>query len=148
VETGVVARGARRRAARSKALELLERMGFADRAETSAAALPHGHQRMIGLVRALATEPRFLLLDEPAAGLDEVESRELVAMIRRIRDDFSCGVMVIEHDMRVIMPLCERIHVLNHGTTIAVGTAREIRSDPAVIEAYLGTSGEPIDAER
>jgi branched-chain amino acid transport system ATP-binding protein len=149
VEAGLVGRGARRGSARVRARDLLERMGFGHYAHARAGTLSHGHQRLIGVVRALATEPRFLLLDEPAAGLDERESDELVGVIRRVREDFGCGVMVIEHDMRVIMPLCERIHVLNHGKTIAVGTAEQIQADPAVVEAYLGTRGdEVVDAER
>ena len=95
-----------------------------------------------GCVRALATDPDFLLLDEPAAGLNEAESDELVSAIRRIRDDFGCAVLIVDHDMRVIMPLCERIQVLNFGRTIALGDPDEIRADPAVVEAYLGTTDE------
>src|SRR5438445_411459 len=91
-----------------------------------------------GGVRALAAKPAFLLLDEPAAGLNERESDELVASLTLIRDDFSCALVVIEHDMRVIMRLCERIQVLDYGKTISIGTPSQVRNDPAVLAAYLG----------
>jgi len=139
VLTGGVGRGVRRKSALARARQLLERMGLADRASAEASTLSHGHQRIVGLMRALATDPRVLLLDEPAAGLDEIESAELVGVIRATRDEVGCGIMVIEHDMRVIMPLCERIHVLDYGKTIAVGTPDEVRNDPRVVAAYLGT---------
>jgi branched-chain amino acid transport system ATP-binding protein len=103
--------------------------------------LPHGLERRLGIVRSLATRPAFLLLDEPAAGLNEQESDELVQTLTTIRDDFLCGLVVIEHDMRLIMRLCERIQVLDHGKTIAVGAPAEVRADPAVLTAYLGTKG-------
>ena len=140
VRAGAVGRGIRRRSADVRAHELLDRVGFADRALAEASTLSHGHQRIVSLMRALATNPDVLLLDEPAAGLDEIESRELIDLIRGIRDEVGCAIMVIEHDMRVIMPLCERIHVLDYGRTIAVGTPGEIRNDPGVVSAYLGTA--------
>jgi branched-chain amino acid transport system ATP-binding protein len=138
VELGGVGVGLRRPAARRAARELLDRLGFADRAETLATGLPHGLERRLGIVRALAARPAFLLLDEPAAGLNEHESDELVETLMLIRTDFSCALVVIEHDMRVIMRLCERIQVLDYGKTISIGTPAEVRADPAVLTAYLG----------
>jgi branched-chain amino acid transport system ATP-binding protein len=138
VELGGVGVGMRRPAARRWARDLLERLRLADKAALYATGLPHGLERRLGIVRALAAKPAFLLLDEPAAGLNEQESDELVASLSLIRDDFSCALMVIEHDMRVIMRLCERIQVLDHGKTISIGTPTEVRQDPAVLVAYLG----------
>ena len=143
LETGALCRGGkRRREAADAARALLERVDLDHVAGREARTLPAGDRRLIGVLRALATEPDFLLLDEPAAGLNESESDELVGAIRRIRDDFGCAVLIVDHDMRVIMPLCERIQVLNFGRTIALGDPDEIRADPAVVEAYLGTTDE------
>ena len=100
--------------------------------------MPHGEQRLLAIARALAARPLFLLLDEPAAGLDEGESDELVGALAAIRDAFNMGLLVIEHDMRLIMKLAENIQVLDDGKTIALGTPAEIRTDPAVLSAYLG----------
>jgi branched-chain amino acid transport system ATP-binding protein len=138
VELGAVGVGMRRTAARRWARELLERLHLADRAHLYGAGLPHGLERRLGIVRALAAKPSFLLLDEPAAGLNEQESDELVDALTTIRDDFSCALVVIEHDMRVIMRLCERIQVLDYGKTISLGTPAQVRRDPAVLTAYLG----------
>ncbi|HKP18624.1 MAG TPA: ABC transporter ATP-binding protein [Gaiellaceae bacterium] len=145
VELGGVAVGMRRAAARRWALDLLARLKLDDKAHLYGAGLPHGLERRIGIVRALAAKPSFLLLDEPAAGLNEQESDELVSSLGLIRNDFECALMVIEHDMRVIMRLCERIQVLDYGKTLSVGTPAEVRTDPAVLTAYLGRR--PVDAE-
>jgi ABC-type branched-subunit amino acid transport system ATPase component len=138
VEIGGVGVGMRRPAARRWARDLLERLKLEDKADLQGKGLPHGLERRLGIVRALAAKPAFLLLDEPAAGLNEQESDELVASLALIRDDFSCALMVIEHDMRVIMRLSERIQVLDYGKTISIGTPAEVRNDPAVLTAYLG----------
>jgi branched-chain amino acid transport system ATP-binding protein len=140
VEVAALGAGLSRSKARELALSLLERVGLQDRTSDEAASLPYGAQRKVGVARALATNPSFMLLDEPAAGLIESEADELASAIRGIRDDFGCGVLVIEHDMRFVMGLCERIHVLDYGRTIGVGSPEEIRRNPKVIEAYLGTS--------
>src|SRR5262249_34503632 len=121
IEVGAVGNGSSRTAAPAFALQLLERFGRRELAYHQGAGLPHGQERRLGVLRALATRPRYLLLDEPAAGLNEHESDELVASLAGIRDDFGCSLLVIEHDMRVIMRLCERLQVLDYGKTIAVG---------------------------
>ncbi len=138
VELGGVAVGMWRPAARRWAQDLLERLQLGDKAHLYGKGLPHGLERRLGIVRALAAKPSFLLLDEPAAGLNEQESDELVGSLTLVRDDFACALMVIEHDMRVIMRLCERIQVLDYGKTISIGSPAEVRSDPAVLTAYLG----------
>ena len=138
VELGGVGVGMRRPAARKWARELLERLKLDDKTSLYATGLPHGLERRLGIVRALAAKPTFLMLDEPAAGLNEQESDELVSSLMLIRDDFSCALVVIEHDMRLIMRLCERIQVLDYGRTISIGTPAQVRRDPAVLAAYLG----------
>jgi len=145
VELGGVGVGMRRPAARKWARELLERLKLDDKASLYGTGLPHGLERRLGIVRALAAKPTFLMLDEPAAGLNEQESDELVGSLTLIRDDFSCALVVIEHDMRLIMRLCERIQVLDYGRTISIGTPAEVRRDPAVLTAYLGRRA--VDAE-
>jgi ABC-type branched-subunit amino acid transport system ATPase component len=138
IEAGAVASGASRRRARAVGSELLDRFGLERRAGMLARGLPHGEQRRLAIARALAARPAFLLLDEPAAGLDEDESDELARALGEIRDSFAIGLLVIEHDMRLIMRLCERIQVLDHGKTIALGSPAQVRRDPAVLSAYLG----------
>ena len=123
--------------AHERALELLSIFNMADMADMKAGSLPYGAQRRLEIVRALATNPSLLLLDEPAAGMNPSETAELTETIRRIRDEFNIAVLLIEHDMS-LMGICEGIAVLNFGRIIAKGTPDEIRNNPQVIEAYLG----------
>jgi branched-chain amino acid transport system ATP-binding protein len=139
LELGAIGVGERRATARAFADELLERLALGSHAHADAEGLPHGIERRVAIARALAARPAFLLLDEPAAGLNESESADLVATLSAVRADFGCGLLVIEHDMSVIMRLCERIQVLDHGRTISLGTPAEVRADEAVLTAYLGT---------
>ena len=126
------------KAANRKAMELLEFMGLADVADVKAGSLPYGVQRRLEIVRALGTNPSIILLDEPAAGMNPSETAELMHQIRRIRDTFHIAIFLIEHDMNLVMNVCEAIAVVNYGRLIAKGTPEEIRANPAVIEAYLG----------
>ncbi len=128
--------------AHERALELLKIFDMQDLADTAAGNLPYGAQRKLEIVRAMATKPKLLLLDEPAAGMNPVETEELMNNIRKIRDQFNIAVMLIEHDMKLVMGICEGIAVLNYGRIIAKGTPEQIRNNPAVIEAYLGTNEE------
>ena len=125
-----------------KALELLSIFNMQDMADVKAGSLPYGAQRRLEIVRALATNPSLLLLDEPAAGMNPHETEELMQNIIKIRDQFQIAVMLIEHDMNLVMGICEGICVLNYGRIIAKGTAEEIQNNPVVIEAYLGKKKE------
>ena len=123
---------------REKSMYMLELMGIEAHANAISGSLPYGLQRRLEIARILAADPKLLLLDEPAAGMNPQESLELVDQIRRIRDEFDLTVLLIEHDMKVIMSLCEYIYAMATGEIIAQGTPEEIRKDPMVIKAYLG----------
>ena len=129
------------RIAKERCMELLDFMGMADLAQQRAGSLPYGAQRRLEIVRALATNPAIILLDEPAAGMNPSETAELMEHIRVIRDTFQIAIMLIEHDMNLVMGVCEGIAVVNYGKIIAKGTPDQIRTNPEVIEAYLGKKG-------
>ncbi len=125
---------------RKESMELLELLGLADVAEEKASSLPYGKQRHLEIARALATEPKLLLLDEPAAGMNPQETEELTAFIGRIRDQFNLTIFMIEHHMNLVMEISDRIYVIDFGKQIASGVPSEIQSNQRVIEAYLGVS--------
>ncbi|MCI6142108.1 MAG: ABC transporter ATP-binding protein [Subdoligranulum variabile] len=125
---------------REKALEILRFLGLEDVKDLEARNIPYGHQRLLEIGRALATSPKLLLLDEPAAGMNSQEKKELVNTIRKIRDTYHLAVLLVEHDMELVMGISENITVINFGRPIACGTAEEIQNNNDVIEAYLGRS--------
>lgn len=140
IEVGAVAMGASRSDAREQASAIMEWLDLASVADVAVTALPYGIERRVGIARAFAMRPRFLLLDEPAAGLTMREADDLVKVILNVRDRIGCGVVIIEHNIRLIMNLCDRIQVLARGQTIAEGAPDDIRANAAVTEAYLGRS--------
>jgi branched-chain amino acid transport system ATP-binding protein len=140
VETSFVSHGLGRAAARRRAAEVLSDLGLGDKAHRPAAGLSYGEERRVGLARALAVNPRFLLLDEPAAGLAAAEAEELRHFIGGLQGKYECGVLVIEHNMALVMNLCHRIHVLDGGKTIATGAPADIRVHAGVRRAYLGST--------
>jgi branched-chain amino acid transport system ATP-binding protein len=142
IEVAGVSSGLNRRESRRLAAEIMERLGIAQLAEVSAGALPYGEERRVEIARALVTRPHYLLLDEPAAGLNEQESDNLLNTLPGIIREHECSVLIIDHDMRLIMRMCDRLHVLNYGRTIGEGTPREVRRNPEVIAAYLGAGHE------
>jgi branched-chain amino acid transport system ATP-binding protein len=138
IEAGAVAVGLDREAARKRALDIIEWLGLGAVGARVAGTLPFGSERRVGIGRAIAMRPAFLLMDEPAAGLNDSECAGLEQVIRRVRQEIGCGILLIEHRMPLVFSLCDRIHVLEQGRSIAAGTPGEIRADPRVRQAYLG----------
>jgi branched-chain amino acid transport system ATP-binding protein len=139
LEAAAVGSGLGRREARQRAMRVLEWIRFEHKAWMRADSLPYGEERRVGIARALATAPKYVLLDEPAAGLSDAECDDLMELISRIPAQFGCGVLLIEHNMRVVMGACGRVQVIDGGKTIAEGTPEEIQRHDDVIRAYLGT---------
>jgi branched-chain amino acid transport system ATP-binding protein len=140
VEVSALGVGASPRHARRRAGELLELLGLSSHARAPASALAHGDERKLEVARALAIEPRFVLLDEPAAGLPEAEIVDFTAVLRSVRDERGAGVLLIDHNMALVMAVCDRIHVLDQGRTLAQGTPDDVRGNLDVAAAYLGES--------
>jgi branched-chain amino acid transport system ATP-binding protein len=138
IEAGALAVGLDRDAARRRALDIIEWLGLGAVGSRVAGTLPFGSERRVGIGRAIAMRPAFLLMDEPAAGLNDSECAGLEQVIRRVRVEIGCGILLIEHRMPLVFSLCDRIHVLEQGRSIAAGTPAEIRADPRVRQAYLG----------
>jgi ABC-type branched-subunit amino acid transport system ATPase component len=138
VEIAALGVGAGSRTARRRADDLLELLGLGQIAHLRADALAHGDERRLGVARALATEPKFVLMDEPAAGLPEAEVPDFASVVRSVRDDHEVGVLLIDHNMALVMAVCDRIQVLDQGRTLAEGTPAEVRGNLDVASAYLG----------
>jgi branched-chain amino acid transport system ATP-binding protein len=145
VEVAALGVGARTRTARQRADRLLELLELDSQAGVPATALPHGDERKLGVARALATEPKYVLLDEPAAGLTEADVPAFTEVLRRVRDDYEAGVLLIDHNMALVMAVCDRIHVLDEGRMLAAGTPDEIRGNLDVAAAYLGDTAIETD---
>jgi branched-chain amino acid transport system ATP-binding protein len=146
IEAAAFGSGMKRRAARARTAEVLRLTNLAPLADVRAGALPYGEERRVALARALATSPSFLAVDEPAAGLNEGESERLLELIAQMRERDGIGILMIEHDVGLIMRLCDRVQVLAEGRTICVGSPDEVQRDPDVIAAYLGTRKVAVDA--
>jgi branched-chain amino acid transport system ATP-binding protein len=146
VEVSALGVGASQREAARRARELLGLLGLGEHADQPAASLPHGDERRLGVARALATEPRFVLMDEPAAGLPEAEIPGFATAVGTVRDH-GAGVLLVDHNVALVLEVCERIHVLDQGTTLAEGTPAEIRSHLGVAAAYLGESAAAEEVE-
>jgi branched-chain amino acid transport system ATP-binding protein len=146
IELAALGVGAGPREARRRAGDLLGLLALGELAESRADTLAHGDERRLGVARALATEPRFVLMDEPAAGLPEAEAPEFASVVRAVRDDHDAGVLLIDHNMALVMAVCDRIQVLDQGRTLAEGTPAEVRSNLDVASAYLGESAVVDDA--
>jgi branched-chain amino acid transport system ATP-binding protein len=145
IELAALGVGMGPREARQICGELLDALDLRERADVIAGTLAHGEEQKVGVARALASRPRYVLLDEPAAGLSEADIESFSALVRRVRDDFGAGLLLVDHNMAVIMDVCDRIHVLDQGRTLASGTPTEIRQNIDVAAAYLGSSG--VEAE-
>ena len=145
VEVAALGTGAWGPAATRRADALLEMLGIAARADLPAALLPHGEERKLGVARALATQPRFVLMDEPAAGLHEDEVAEFAEVVRTVRDEVEAGVLLIDHNVALIMDVCDRVHVLDRGRTLAAGPPEEIRRNLDVATAYLGAGDSAVE---
>ena len=140
LEVAALGVGASPREAQERAADVLESLGLAEHAGAPAANLAHGDERRLGVARALATKPRFVLMDEPAAGLPEAEVPAFAAVVRSVRDEHGAGVLLIDHNMALVMDVCDRIYVLDQGRMLAGGTPDEIRANLDVAAAYLGDS--------
>jgi branched-chain amino acid transport system ATP-binding protein len=147
VEVAALGVGAGPREARRRADGLLDLLGLTSLAESNAAALAHGDERRLGVARVLATDPAFVLMDEPAAGLPEAEVPEFAEVVRSLRDEHGTGVLLIDHNMALVMGVCDRIHVLDQGRTLAAGTPQEIRGNLDVAAAYLGETAVQAEAD-
>jgi branched-chain amino acid transport system ATP-binding protein len=147
VEVAALGSGVGVREARRRADDLLERLRLTAYARAPARSLPHGDERRLGVARALATNPRFVLMDEPAAGLPEAEVPDFASVVRSVADEHEAGVLLIDHNMALVMDVCHRIQVLDHGATLAEGAPNEIRANLDVASAYLGETAVHEEAE-